>query len=90
MPGPIALIVDVVSLVLALAAVLGLIDAVRYPSAAFTFVGRIPKPAWLAILAVSAVLIWWSPLSILGLAGIIATAYYFADTRRKIRELKGI
>lgn len=88
MPDIVSLIVTVLSWVLAIVAVVGLVDAARRPAAAFTFVGKLPKLAWLAILALSAVLIWWSPISIFGIAGIVAVGVYFADVRRKISELR--
>ncbi len=90
MPNIIELIVTVVSWVFALMAIAGLVDAVRYPKAAFTFIGKIPKAGWLVMLGVSAVLVWWNPISIFGLAGIVAISVYFADVRRRIRALNGV
>lgn len=90
MPNVVELIITIVSWVFVVMAIVGLVDAARYPKAAFTFIGKIPKVGWLAMLGVSAVLVWWNPIGIFGLAGIVAISVYFADVRRRIRALDGI
>ncbi len=91
MPAPVALIVQGLSWILAACALVGMVDAFRWPSAAYTFVGKLPKLAWIAILGVGAVAIWWmSPISIFGLSGVVGMGVYFAIIRPKIKDLKGI
>lgn len=89
MTGPVALIVTLLSWALAAMAAFALIDCLRRPTAAFPAVARLNKPVWLVILVASPLLILWNPISLLGLAGIVAAGVYLADVRPKIRELTG-
>lgn len=52
----------------------------------------INRPAWLAILGLSPLLLFAFPgqlLGIFGLAGIVATIVYVVDRRPKLQQLKG-
>jgi hypothetical protein len=44
---------------------------------------------WIGLLAIAAAFVFIAPVSILGLAGVVAMGVYFADVRPKIRELTG-
>ncbi len=87
MPPLIDLIVNVLAIALSLTAVVGFIDCLRQPKAGFDFINRLSKPLWLVILGVSAVAIYLQPIGLLGMAGIVAVALYFADVRPKLRAL---
>lgn len=87
MPPLIDLIVNVLAIVLSLTAVFGFIDCLRQPKQGFEFINRLSKPVWLIILGASAVAIYLQPIGLLGLAGIVGVALYFADVRPKLREL---
>ncbi|MDQ1308068.1 MAG: hypothetical protein QG671_3902 [Actinomycetota bacterium] len=89
MTGIVALIVTVASWALAAMAVFALVDCIRRPTPAFPAIGRLTKPLWLAILVASPLLILWNPMSIFGIAGIVAASVYLADVRPRIRELTG-
>lgn len=80
----------IISWAISMAAVFGAIDASRYPREAFSFIGKLPKLAWIGMLVLSALLVLWLPLSIFGMAGIVATSVYFAGIRPKVRELAGL
>lgn len=69
---------------------LALFDAIRQPSQAFPVVGRLPKPAWVAILAVALACVFaFGVTFILSLAGVVAGLVYLVDTRVKLREVRG-
>lgn len=68
-------------------------DAVMRPTDAFPAVNKQTKPLWL-ILTGLALLIhlipqFWSPLSILNIAGTIAAAVYVVGVRPAVREIGG-
>lgn len=63
-----------------------LIDAATRPSVVWQGTVNWPKPAWLAILAVAALV---SGLGFFGLIGLVATIYYLVDVRPKLREAQG-
>ena len=79
----VALIFLGLQLAIAVGALVGLIDAARRPSAAFIAAGKLTKPAWVAILAVSAVVAYFFGLNgfLLGLVAAVATIVYFVDVR---------
>jgi hypothetical protein len=68
--------------------VYALVDAAVRPAAAFVAAGRLTKPAWVAILAVSLVVGQALGLiSPLGLVAVVATIVYFVDVRPALRAL---
>lgn len=68
--------------------VFALVDAAVRPAAAFVAAGRLTKPAWVAILAVSLVVGQALGLiSPLGLVAVVATIVYFVDVRPALRAL---
>lgn len=87
MPPLVDLIVLVMSLAFTGAGIFALIDAVRRPQQGFDYIGKLSKPIWLVILAVSSVFVFVAPISILGLAGMVGIGVYFADMRPKLQEL---
>lgn len=89
MPAIVELVVTVLRIVLTIATIVALVDAVRRPAEAFSYIGKLTKPMWLGILAVAAAFVFIAPVSILGLAGVVAMGVYFADVRPKIKELTG-
>jgi hypothetical protein len=67
-----------------------LIDCVTRPTKAFEAAGKLSKPAWLAITAGALVVVLlFRPLSIFGLAGIVASIVYMVDVRPAVREIQG-
>ena len=59
---------------------------------AFPAADKLTKPAWLAILIVSAVFGTWlvpSPIGPISLISVIASAVYLADVRPAVREISG-
>lgn len=87
MPPLIDLIVTVLSLALTAAGVFALVDAARRPKEGFAYIGKLSKPIWLALLAVATVFVFVSPISIIGLAGIVGIGVYYADMRPKLKEI---
>ena len=65
------------------------VDALVRPAAGFVAAGKLTKPGWLAITALSGVVIWFfSPMSFLGLPAIIAAVVYLVDVRPAVRGLR--
>ena len=69
-----------------------LIDAATRRADAFPAAGRQTKPVWLAILGGGVAAQWifpalFGPLSMLGLAGIVAAIVYLVDVRRRVIEV---
>jgi len=78
---------DLLNLVLFFAA-LGLqlfafVDAVSRPARDFQAMDKMTKPAWLLILglALVSILLFRSPMGLLGLLGVVAAGVYLADVR---------
>ncbi|WP_310962250.1 DUF2516 family protein [Nocardioides terrisoli] len=69
--------------------VFAFVDAVLRPAAGFTAAGKLSKPAWLLILALAMVtcVAFQSPMSILGLLGIVAAGVYLADVRPAVAAI---
>jgi hypothetical protein len=68
--------------------VYALVDAAIRPAAAYVAAGKLTKPAWVAILAVSLVIGQALGLiSPIGLAAVVATIVYFVDVRPAVRAL---
>jgi hypothetical protein len=59
------------------------VDALLRPKGAFVAADKLTKPAWLLILALALVtcLTFQSPMSILGLIGVVAAGVYLVDAR---------
>lgn len=74
-------------------AAVALIDAARRRSDAYVAAGRQTKPIWLGILGGSILAeivfpaLGGGPLSILGLAGVVASIVYLVDVRRRLDEV---
>lgn len=67
----------------------GFIDALIRPSAGFTALDKLTKPAWLGILLLSgAVLYFMGFMSFLGIFAAVAVGVYLADVRPAVRELQ--
>ena len=66
------------------------VDAIFRPAGAYVAAGKLTKPAWAAITALAAVLLWWqqTPLSFLGLPAVIASVVYLVDVRPAVRGLR--
>ncbi|MDO8732402.1 MAG: DUF2516 family protein [Actinomycetota bacterium] len=69
--------------------VFAFIDCIRRPAQAFTAVSRQSKLLWLILTGVSALagLVVQDPLSIFGIAGLVASLVYLFDVRPRIIEL---
>ena len=82
------LLMTVLSLgALALAA-WALLDALVRPAAGYVAAGKLTKPGWGAILALSVlVLLLMGPMSFLGLPAVIAAIVYLVDVRPAVRGL---
>jgi hypothetical protein len=65
------------------------VDALFRPAAAYVAAGKLTKPAWAAITALAALLLFWrSPLSLFGLAAVVASVVYLVDVRPALRGLR--
>lgn len=80
------LLFGVIGIALFALSLFALIDAATRPSVVWQASVNWPKPAWLAILAVAALV---SGLGFFGLIGLVATIYYLVDVRPKLREVQG-
>jgi hypothetical protein len=84
---------DLVFLLLYLAAqaltVWAFVDALVRPAAGFVATGKLTKPAWVAITALAAVILYLTknPIALLGLPAIIAAVVYLVDVRPAVRGL---
>ena len=66
-----------------------LVDALIRPADGFVAAGKLTKPAWAAITALSiAVIYFFGPISFLGLPAIIAAVVYLVDVRPAVRGLR--
>jgi xanthine/uracil permease len=65
------------------------VDALTQRKDAYVAADKLTKPAWTLILGlgVLAHLLFWSPLSLLNLVGIVAAIVYVVDVRPAIRSL---
>jgi len=65
-----------------------LVDALIRPAAGYVAAGKLTKPGWAAILALSVlVMMWQGPMSFLGLPAVIAAIVYLVDVRPAVRGL---
>ena len=83
---------DTVSLVLTYVVLVLLVWAlvdclIRRPDA-FTAIGTLPKWGWLLILALATLLVFLAgSISLFGMLGTFAAAFYLLDVRRGVREV---
>ena len=76
------------NLVLLALAVWAFADAVARPAPAFPAAGKLTKPAWLGITALSAVFAWlFGLLSLFGSVAAVAVLVYLLDVRPAVREI---
>ena len=64
-----------------------LIDSITRPAPTYPAAGKLTKPAWIAILAVSVLLGGLGFLGIFAVIGTIAAIVYLVDVRPALREL---
>ncbi|WP_038170183.1 DUF2516 family protein [Tomitella biformata] len=65
------------------------VHAIRQRADAFPAVGKLTKPIWLGILAVSTIVIFlMGPVSLFGVIGVVAIGVYMADVRPKVDEIQ--
>jgi len=84
-----ALVYDVVRYGTLALVVWAFVDAIIRPAAGFVAAGKLTKPAWLAITGIAAlVLLYFGPLSFLGLPAVVAGAVYLVDVRPAVRGLR--
>ncbi|GAA3512255.1 DUF2516 family protein [Dietzia sp. NPDC055340] len=62
-------------------ALAGLLLAALPPASAYSIEGKWPKPAWIAICAVAAILFAIRPLGFFSLIAMVAVGVFFADVR---------
>ncbi|MGY1672111.1 DUF2516 family protein [Geodermatophilus sp. SYSU D00710] len=66
-----------------------LVDAVIRPAAGYVAAGKLSKPAWAAITALAAVVIYLQgPMTFLGLPAVIAAVVYLVDVRPAVRGVQ--
>lgn len=81
-------LLDVLSIATLVLAAWALVDALVRPAAGYVAAGKLTKPAWGAILALSVVvLLLMGPMSFLGLPAVIAAVVYLVDVRPTVRGL---
>ncbi|MCW2715313.1 MAG: hypothetical protein JWN88_2360 [Frankiales bacterium] len=64
-----------------------LVDSITRPAPGYPAAGKLTKPAWVAILAVSVLLGQLDFLGIFGIVGTIAAIIYLVDVRPALRQL---
>ena len=72
-----------ISLGLLVLKVYAVVDCARQPAGAFVAYGKLTKPAWLAITAVSALFqfVSGSPIGVLSVIGTVASIVYLVDVK---------
>ena len=77
------MLLTVIRLGLTALCVYGIVDAAQRPAAAFVAHGKLTKPAWLAILVVSALVLWSFGIlgSFLALPAAVAAIVYLVDVK---------
>jgi uncharacterized protein DUF2516 len=66
-----------------------LVDAVIRPAPNYVAAGKLTKPAWAAITALAAVVLYVSgPMTFLGLPAVIAAVVYLVDVRPAVRGVQ--
>ena len=65
------------------------VDALVRPAAAYVAAGKLSKPAWMAITALAALVIYFrGPMDFFGLPAVIAAVVYLVDVRPAVRGLR--
>ena len=79
----------IVSLAMLAAQAFALVDAVSHRPDAYVAGDKLTKNSWVLILGLALVahLLFWSPLSLFNLVGIIAAIVYLVDVRPTLRSL---
>jgi uncharacterized membrane protein YidH (DUF202 family) len=71
-------------------AVFALVDSIRRPQQAFPAVDRQTKTTWMALLGVSAAVIFiFGAINLLGILAVVVTMFYFVDVRPRVQEISG-
>lgn len=78
-----------VSLVMFVAQAFAFVDAVTHKPGQYVAADKLTKTAWLIILGlgVAAHMLFWSPLSLFNLVGIIAAIVYLVDVRPALKTV---
>ena len=79
--GPWGLAMLAIQATLVLWAIAGVLFAVLAPASAYSIEGKWPKPAWIGICAVAALMFAIRPLGFLSLIAMVAVGVFFADVR---------
>lgn len=66
---------------LVLWALVGVVFAALAPASAYSMEGKWPKPAWIGICAVAALMFALNPFNFLGIIAMVAVGVFFADVR---------
>ena len=66
---------------LVLWALVGVVFAALAPASAYSMEGKWPKPAWIGICAVAAIMFAIRPLGFFSLIAMVAVGVFFADVR---------
>jgi hypothetical protein len=84
-----SLLLTLISLVTFVAQAFAFVDALTHRPDAYVAGDKMTKQAWCIILglAVVAHMIFWDPISLFNIAGIIATLVYLLDVRPTLRQL---
>ena len=84
------IILSVLSLAMFLAQAFAFVDAVSQRPDAYVAADKLTKKAWLIILGLGVVahMLFWHPISIFNLIGIVAALVYLVDVRPAIRSLR--
>jgi hypothetical protein len=83
------MIEGLLSLVMFIAQAFAFVDAASHRADAYVAGDKLTKRAWMIILglAVAAHLLFWHPLNLFNLAGIVAAIVYLVDVRPTLRSL---
>ncbi len=82
-------VVEGLRLVLLAVAAWAFFDAVVRPAPGYVAAGKLTKPAWAAITALSTLVLFMvGPMSFLGLPAVIATVVYLVDVRPAVRGVQ--
>jgi hypothetical protein len=66
-----------------------LVDCATRKTPAFVAAGKLSKPAWLAITAIAALIVFlFGVLSFFGIAGLIGSIVYLVDVRPAVRQIQ--
>jgi len=83
------LLMALVSLVMFAMQAFAFVDAVTHRAEAYVAGDKLTKTTWLIILGLSVLahMLFWNPISLFNLVGIVATIVYLVDVRPVLREL---